>query len=324
MSILFRKLFVGYALILCFLLGTSAYADNIGSPVILNGVHVYEIKSTLLEVPLKLYVMKPSTEAGRSGYPVVYAFDADLSLGLMSTMVQQVSRQAQRSNLTPPLVVAIGYGDVKQALKRRLFDLTPFAEEYKLHARPNGQPWPDVGGGNRFLQVLNEEVKTFVQSRYATNLSLETLYGHSLGGLLVLHALQHQPDQFDRYVAASPSLWFNQRKTLYDVIDFQTKNNAISGIANIPLRLSVGGDEEAVSDWNLRYGKNLEARKEWLKKNQMIGNATELAKNLMKYSGPIKLDFKIYQGLNHTLANVPAFYDALQFAIEPNIAKNRH
>jgi len=322
MTILFRKLFVKYALILSFLLGTPAYANNIGSPVILNGVQAYEIKSTLLKTPLKLYVIDPGIEAGTSGYPVIYAFDADLSLGLMSTMVQQFSRQAQRSNLTPPLVVAIGYGDAKLALKRRLFDLTPFAEEYKLHARPNAQPWPNVGGGNRFLQVLNEEVKTFVQSRYKINLSQETLYGHSLGGLLVLHALQHQSDQFDRYVAASPSLWFNQRKTLHDVIDFHTKNDAMSVIANIPLRLSVGGGEESVSNWNLRYGKNLEARKEWLKKNRMIGNAIELAKNLMTHSGPIKLDFEIYEGLNHTLANVPAFYDALRFAIEPNVAPN--
>src|SRR5690606_6559257 len=39
--------------------------------------------------------------------------------------------------------------------------------------------------------------------------SRQTLYGHSYGGLFVLHALRTQPGAFQRYVAASPSLWWN-------------------------------------------------------------------------------------------------------------------
>ncbi|HCE8339908.1 TPA: ferric enterobactin esterase PfeE, partial [Pseudomonas aeruginosa] len=34
------------------------------------------------------------------------------------------------------------------------------------------------------------------------------LWGHSYGGLLVLHALFTRPGEFARYAAASPSLWW--------------------------------------------------------------------------------------------------------------------
>jgi predicted alpha/beta superfamily hydrolase len=39
----------------------------------------------------------------------------------------------------------------------------------------------------------------------------KALFGHSYGGLFALNALFTRPDAFDTFIAASPSIWFNNQ-----------------------------------------------------------------------------------------------------------------
>jgi len=285
-----------------------------GSAVLLEGTTRYKIQSPNLDLPLKVYVLEPSAYDRAQSYPVLYAFDADLTLGLMSTMSQQVSRMAIRADRRPPIVVTVGYGDTKRALQRRIFDLTPHAENYNLPLRPNGLPWPKLGGGDNFLNILIEEIKPFIESRYNIDKSSETLYGHSLGGLLTLHALITRHSHFDKFVASSPSLWFNPEKTMQGLIAFHNDTGSTTPTQKIPLRLSVGGNEEKLTQWSHRYSKNADMRKEWLSKNKMVRNAKVLYQALNQTNGKVAVKFEVYEGLEHTLAHAPAFLRALQFA----------
>jgi len=318
------KFYVLSAALFCFIniMGTphaQAETQQEGSPVILEGATQYEIQSPNLDLPLKVYVLKPTAYDPAQSYPVLYAFDADLTLGLMSTMSQQVSRMALRANRRPPIVVTFGYGDTKLALQRRIFDLTPHAEKYNLPQRPNSQPWPELGGGDNFLNILIEEIKPFVESRYNIDKEVETLYGHSLGGLLTLHALITRHEHFDKFVASSPSLWFNPQKTMQGLIAFHNDTGSPASKQKIPLRLSVGGHEEKLTQWSQRYSKNADMRKEWLLKNKMVRNAKTLYQALQQTDGKVAVEFEVYEGLEHTLADAPAFLRALQFATADKI-----
>ncbi|NVK18441.1 MAG: alpha/beta hydrolase [Methylocystaceae bacterium] len=308
-----RFLKVIYFSFFCLTVLPFAHANE-GIRVPLKNTTEYTVSSERIEIPIKTYVITPENYDKTKNYPVLYAFDADLSLGLMQTLAAQVTRVANRAGLRPPIVVTIGYGDEKLALKRRIKDLTPYADHYDLPERPNNKKWPPLGGGDRFLDVLIKDIKPFVEQRYRVDTKAETLYGHSLGGLLTLHCLVTKPSAFERYAAASPSLWFNNRKIIRDLTSFQ---HSTTTEPKIRLRLTVGTDEEDLLGWSLKYREDIKMRKKWIKQNRMVTNTKKLAENIQKTEGRISLEYDIYGKMEHAIANAPAFYDALRLTVEP-------
>lgn len=292
-------------------------ADAGGEPLVVPEVRVYEFQPKGLDTALRLHVFVPEMEPPAGGFPTLYAFDADIAFVALANMARNVAMSAQRAKLTPPVVIGIGYAEPEHHLQRRIYDLTPHIDADKLPKRPNGKPWPRTGGGDRFLDVLIGEIKPFIAAHYPVDASAETLAGHSLGGLLTLHTLLTRPDAFDRYVASSPSLWFGERETSDRLIAFQKDSAPASG-AKIPLRLTVGSLEETLTGWRAQEGAALARRKAWLENNRMVGNARDLAEALQKLDGRIGVRFEIYSGLDHAAANFPAFYQALEFAVDPS------
>ncbi|HCU2086952.1 ferric enterobactin esterase PfeE, partial [Pseudomonas aeruginosa] len=64
------------------------------------------------------------------------------------------------------------------------------------------------GGADAFLDLLRDGMRPAVAAQAPLDTARQTLWGHSYGGLLVLHALFTRPGEFARYAAASPSLWW--------------------------------------------------------------------------------------------------------------------
>jgi predicted alpha/beta superfamily hydrolase len=117
------------------------------------------------------------------------------------------------------IVVGVDYPvrdlDASQGVRYR--DLTPTPDEAAMTrsgpvfaelglARP-----PGGGGGPAFLRFLAEEAVPFIDGTYRTDSRDRTLVGLSLGGLFTLYALTERPALFNRYVAISPSLWWDRR-----------------------------------------------------------------------------------------------------------------
>ena len=49
----------------------------------------------------------------------------------------------------------------------------------------------------------------FIDEEYRTVQTDRGLYGFSMGGLFTVYTMLHHPDLFQRYIAGSPSLWWN-------------------------------------------------------------------------------------------------------------------
>lgn len=141
----------------------------------------------------------PAGRAPAAGFPAIWMLDGNAALiEFDDSVLEELART------TPSLLVFVGYDNpLRIDSPARTRDYTPFADE--------GEDGTVSGGGaNAFLDVLERQVRPEVARRAALDASRQTLWGHSLGGLFVLHALYTRAGAFQTYAAASPSLWWTQ------------------------------------------------------------------------------------------------------------------
>jgi len=68
---------------------------------------------------------------------------------------------------------------------------------------------PRVGGSAAFRRFIREELMPEIEAKYRT--TGETgIIGESLVGLFIMETLLTEPRLFDRYIAFSPSIWWNR------------------------------------------------------------------------------------------------------------------
>ena len=124
-------------------------------------------------------------------YPVLYLTDGEWNAGLMAE-VQTWSRQW---GFNPPIIMVGVVNTYLNGDNQRGRDLTPTGKE-------------GSGGGPAFLAFIKNELIPYINKTYPSSGS-SILWGHSLGGMFVLYALCKEPQLFDAYIAADPSLWWD-------------------------------------------------------------------------------------------------------------------
>jgi hypothetical protein len=179
--------FLFLALILAaFSLTVCAQAQQVAS--VLHDRHL--IKSQILGEERTVLVRVPPNYARTDEkFPVVYMLDAHPPQNSM--MVGIIEQQVWGGMM--PEVILVGIQNTN-----RTRDLTPTKTERA-----------GSGGGDKFLQFLETEVIPLVEKNYRTQ-PFRIFAGHSLGGLTVVYSFLTRPDLFNAYIAASPSLiWDN-------------------------------------------------------------------------------------------------------------------
>jgi predicted alpha/beta superfamily hydrolase len=151
----------------------------------------------------RVLVAWPDGPPPATGWPVLYVLDGDDNFAATVSTARRLARAGARSGVEPGVVVGIASED----LARRVLDYTPPAPGYAI---PTGAPASGLatGGGDAFLDVMRDRIQPEIARRLKIDPNRQTILGHSFGGLLVLHALSARPNQFQTYVAISPSLWF--------------------------------------------------------------------------------------------------------------------
>lgn len=188
------------------------------SQLTLAQTEVHYLHSTAVNDEYKLFVAHPQfpVPAGQP-IPVVYALDANASFGT----VVDAARMLQLGREMPACyVVGIGYrmGGLFDTLGVRSRDYTPTRFRRFEEAYPRIAGWPGTlttGGADNFLRFIREELKPWVAATLPGADSADaTLTGASFGGLFATYALLQAPDTFQRYVACSPSLLYDDRVML--------------------------------------------------------------------------------------------------------------
>ena len=154
----------------------------------------------------RIQVAVPDVPAPAGGFPVAYLLDGNAAL--METGAAQL--EALSKSARPPLVAFIGYdNDLRIDADSRAYDYTPRRAGGEA-AQPDVIPGRRNGGADAFLDLLQQQIVPRVEAMAPVDGGRRALWGHSYGGVLVLHALFTRPDAFSTYTAADPSLWWGQ------------------------------------------------------------------------------------------------------------------
>jgi predicted alpha/beta superfamily hydrolase len=166
-----------------------------GEPVTI--AHRFTIASKVLgETRTYIVHQPPGYDFSSAAYPLVILLDGDANIAHVSATVDFL---ASAGRALPMIVVGIENTD-------RDRDLTPPITGPK----PENLPAGDYGGADKFLSFIADELLPHLDRTYRTT-PARILVGHSYGGLFAIHTLFHRPELFRAYIAASPSLgWDNQ------------------------------------------------------------------------------------------------------------------
>ncbi|MFX3635388.1 MAG: alpha/beta hydrolase [Candidatus Pristimantibacillus sp.] len=194
------------------------------------------------QLEYRIMIAIPKDAPPENGYPIIYALDGDAVFQTLSEAARLQTRKPH--GYDPAVIVGIGYPSKEPFdMNRRCYDFTMPAQAENLPVRPNGQEWPEHGGADAFLDFIESELKLEIAQDYPIDSSRQSIFGHSLGGLFVLHALFTRPQMFQSYVAGSPSIWWNNRMVLQEIDNFES---FLLQEANKPRLMLTIGEEELV------------------------------------------------------------------------------
>ena len=259
--------------------------------------HAYEIS-----------VATPGVAAPASGYPVIYLLDPSRGF---ATLVETL--QNRESYVGPAVVVGIGYPPGAPDGERQR-DLTTKPDLASL-PEALGQPTGPMGEADKFLQFIESRVKPAVGAKVSIDPRRQGLFGHSYGGLFVLHALFTRPDYFQTYVAASPSIWWNREALLAEARRFKAGLKADG--TKRRLLITVGADEAALQAQDIallraatkptELAETLRQNEAFLKLVGMVSNSENLSALLSETeSESLEVRFVPFPEENHDSV-IPAY-----------------
>ncbi|KAL4786830.1 Alpha/Beta hydrolase protein [Aspergillus varians] len=216
-------------------------------------------------------------------------------------------RQSHRPQETGTVVVAVGYPLTDSLFSpRRTTDLTPPCDHYTPPDGPDGKPKMEGhGGADKFLTFITDIVQPFIRSKVFPRVSFKqsALFGHSYGGLFVLHALFTRPSSFDVYLAASPSIWWNECFVLSEAARFC---DGLPLQFSPVLRLSFGSREQFPVQETGESPERFEKRKNAAQRRRMTDNCRELYERLLGRKLLRVLEVKEYLDEDHGSVITPA------------------
>lgn len=245
-------------------------------PVNLANTQQRTLTSTKIGQRYELLVSLPEDYAKSSkSYPVLYVLDG----WHFPLMAYLQNNNVYSKRMGPVIIVNVSHGTTNY-MELRGRDFTPTrTPRYALS-----------GGAAAFLDFFEKELIPFVDKTWRTVPTDRGLLGHSLGGLFAIYALQQRPALFQRIVAASPSLDWDNRLLFTAARDRLRKLPA-------PVRLDLSVGDEADS----------------------TASSTDFAK-LLDELKPAGLDYRftVYRGQNHNSVRLASFPAGLYWAYRPS------
>ncbi|QDT55774.1 Ferri-bacillibactin esterase BesA [Caulifigura coniformis] len=235
-----------------------------------------------------------------NGFPSFWMLDGNACL----LEFNQALLKDLSTRTTPTVLVFIGHdNDLRTDSQARYRDYTP-----TLTSRTEpGAVAAVTGGADSFLDVIEREIRPKVMESVKLAPGQQTLWGHSLGGLFVLHAFFTRPGAFDNYIAGSPSLWWDKGVELAEAERFIEHNAGRSKRIVIHLGEKERTGEGRPRDTNNQREKAHLARLEGAPPD----SALKLAARLQSVTG-VKSSYQEFPGLSHG----PMFRASLMQALQ--------
>lgn len=261
----------------------------------------FDITSKINGRTYRIMVATPASSPAGINHPVLYVLDGNQYFGTASEAVRLQSH-FNADLVRPAIVVGVGYqtDDLSTVARERALDLTPSLSK---DPKRSGQ----YGGGPVFARVLEEEIKPFVNARFSVDPLQQTIWGHSFGGLFVLHTMLTNPTAYSTYILSSPSIWWNDREPLNAEQDFSLRVQ--SGELRMKVLITSAANEQYRGPDPVRLARAA---------SRLVDNASELADRLSRVSPKTLLvERVIFDGEIHNTVPPASLSRALRFALPP-------
>ncbi len=205
-----------------------------------------------------------------------------------------MARRPDATAVGPMVLVGVSHAGENKAARRET-DFTSF--------RPRaGEGGVSGGGVKAFLEFLRGEILQSVPAPLDS--SRLALFGHSLGGYFTLWALTHGGHGFSRFIAASPSIWWDRE---------QLQPSGIAPGFDHRVLLLAGEWEGELPPWQAAL-ENASSVRQRRSERDMIGAARELAALLQSQLGDGHAAFHLLSGEDHASIVSAAIPRALRLA----------
>lgn len=260
-------------------------------------------------------LLRPAGEFAPGSAPILFVTDADMFFGIAAEVYG--AHQAMHG-IAPAVLVGIGYGvPPAEMAQLRTADLTPPMDEGNDEIVDKLAAFVGTGrgGADAFLDFIQGELTQAVIARAPEAAATgNMLFGHSLGGLFVTHALFTRPDAFGGFFISSPSLWWNQFAILNQADAFRT---ALAALDDKPqVMIAVGGEEQNPPQKLPRMLEGvmtLEAVQGMVAMSRMVDAARDLGV-LVEDAGITRSLTRIYEGEDHGSVVASALTRSILFA----------
>ncbi|GLR83549.1 esterase [Bradyrhizobium iriomotense] len=216
------------------------------------------------------------------------------------------------TGISAGILVAIGYPtDDSYDSVRRSWDMgPPPGRTYPPHS-PGG---PDVrtGGADEFLAFIEEQLKPEIARRTSVDVTRQAIFGHSFGGLFVLHALFNRPDAFANWIAISPAIWWEDGVVLTAASRFEGAKRPCSG----RVLLAAGEYEQRLAPFQ-ETAPDAASRMARFAESRIVDNSRAMADRLSSISS-LYVQFELYPGETHMSVLPAAVNSAVRFSFGPD------
>lgn len=261
--------------------------------------------------PYRIFLHCPRGEPPADGWPILYLLDGNAVIGTAVDVLRVQSGYPLGTGILPGVLVGVGYPtDDAYDSVRRSWDMGPPPGRVYPPHHPGG---PDVrtGGADEFLAFIEDELKPEIARRVAVDAAQQAIFGHSFGGLFVLHALFHLPEAFSTWVAISPAIWWEGASILTAAERFEAARMPVEGrvlVAAGEYEQQLAPFQEGGADAASRVASHVESR--------IVDNARAMADRLSAIPG-LHAEFELYRGETHMSVLPAAVNSAVRFAFGP-------
>ena len=150
--------------------------------------------------------LPPTYGMSEDSYPVIYYTDAFFATEVVTGTKKILEVSGKIANT---ILVGISHeGDFMRFVSERSRDLIPtHVPQDKIEVYPEGTP--ESGGADHFLAFIEHELFPLVEREYRVDTSNRGLIGSSYGGLFAAWTMVNRPELFQRYIIASPALYWD-------------------------------------------------------------------------------------------------------------------
>lgn len=200
-------------------------------------IETFKLHSKYAEYTYTIQISIPENVESTEKLSIYYILDGSSYFPFANQMINLQSLNSPKTKVSSAIVVSIEHGEDMR--NRRFFDFTAPAKTYTYPPRLlQKQKVRKNGGAKKFTQFLMYELKPAIYKKYPFH-GDEIIFGHSLAGYYVLWLLFTNNSYFDRYIAFSPSIWWNQYELEKLALPF-IKNQQFK---SSPLFMAVGSEE---------------------------------------------------------------------------------